>query len=106
MWMRGGLLSGRQMRSPVPVHSASPSESCTSGRQSAALGLAVSENQYIEVSGARPSRAMSLRRNSACSISITTPLPRVILNEHAPATEGPSSRAWTVTVSAGWSASI
>ena len=31
---RRGLFSGRQMRSPLPVHSARPSESWTSGRQS------------------------------------------------------------------------
>ena len=70
--VRGGLLSGRQMRSPVPVHIARPSESCTSGRQSIAVGFAVSEYQYIEVSGAMPKRATSLRRKNRCSISITT----------------------------------
>ncbi len=49
--IRGGLLSGRQMRSPAPVQSARPSESWISGRQSMAVGFAVSEYQYMEVSG-------------------------------------------------------
>src|SRR3546814_3463654 len=51
-----GLLSGRQSRSPAPVQSASPSESWTSGRQSTRYGRLPSENQYIDVSGARPRR--------------------------------------------------
>ena len=54
--MCGGLLSGRQSRSPLPVHIARPSESWTSGRQSIAVSFLVSENQYIEVSGAMPKR--------------------------------------------------
>jgi hypothetical protein len=60
--VRGGLLSGRQIRSPPPVHMASPSESWTSGRQSTAPGFAFSEYQYIEVSGAMPNRLTSRRR--------------------------------------------
>src|SRR3546814_5943769 len=47
--VRGGLLSGRQMRSPSPFHIARPSESWTSGRQSTAVCLRVSENQNIDV---------------------------------------------------------
>ena len=74
--MRGGSFSGRQMRSPLPVHRARPSESCTSGRQSVAVPLAVSENQYIDVAGAMPKRSMSLRRKMAVSMSITTPFVR------------------------------
>ena len=61
------------MRSPVPVHIASPSESCTSGRQSMAVGFSVSENQYIEVSGAMPS-ARRRGAGTAASMSIITPL--------------------------------
>ena len=85
----GGLLSGRQMRSPAPVHIARPSESCTSGRQSIAVAFIVSENQYIEVSGAMPKRddvlcAVKMR----ASMSITTPLPRVIRKAKAPVTRG------------------
>jgi hypothetical protein len=57
--IRGGLLSGRQMRSPAPVQSARPSESWISGRQSIAVGFAVSEYQYIEVRGAMPRRSTS-----------------------------------------------
>ena len=41
------------------VHIERPSESCTSGRQSTAVGFFVSENQYIDVRGAMPKRAMS-----------------------------------------------
>ncbi len=59
--VRGGLLSGRQARSPRPVQMASPSESWTSGRQSTAVGFLFSEYQYIDVSGATPKRWMSLR---------------------------------------------
>ena len=54
--IRGGLLSGRQMRSPVPVHMARPSESWISGRQSMAVVFDFSEYQYMEVSGAMPRR--------------------------------------------------
>ena len=54
--IRGGLLSGRQSRSPLPDHISSPSESCTSGRQSMAVSFLVSEYQYIEVKGAMPKR--------------------------------------------------
>ena len=67
------------MRSPLPFHIARPSESCTSGRQSTPAGLVVSEYQYIDVSGTSPSRAMSRRRNSVLSMSITTALPRRIV---------------------------
>ncbi len=76
--VRGGLFSGRSARSPAPVQSARPSESWTSGRQSTAVALAFSEYQYIEVSGAMPSRSTSLRRWISLSISIVTPLPRCI----------------------------
>ena len=55
--MCAGLLSGRQMCSPLPVHIARPSESWTSGRQSMPARFTVSEYQYIVVSGARPSRS-------------------------------------------------
>ena len=54
--MRGGLLSGRHRRSPLPDHIDRPSESCTSGRQSIAVCFLVSEYQYIDVSGAMPKR--------------------------------------------------
>ena len=54
--IRGGSFNGRQSRSPLPDHISSPSESCTSGRQSIAVGFAVSEYQYIEVKGAMPKR--------------------------------------------------
>ena len=76
--MAFGLFSGRQMRSPAPFHIVSPSESCTSGRQSMAVGLTVSEYQYIDVSGASPSRATSLRRNSRASMSMITAASRFI----------------------------
>ncbi len=57
-----GLNSGRQMRSPPPVHIASPSLSWISGRQSVAVsGGRPSPYQYMLVSGAMPSRSMSLR---------------------------------------------
>ena len=72
--IRDGLFSGRQMCSPLPVQIARPSESWISGRQSTAVGFAVSEYQNIEVSGAMPSRSIGLRRNSAASMSMTTPL--------------------------------
>ena len=65
--IRGGLLSGRQMRSPAPVHIARPSESWTSGRQSIAVGFAVSEYQYIEVSGAMPRRGDVLAQEERLS---------------------------------------
>ena len=68
--MRGGLLSGRHSRSPLPVHIARPSESCTSGRQSIAVSFFVSEYQYIEVSGAMPKRETCARVNSVDSMSI------------------------------------
>jgi hypothetical protein len=42
------------------------------GRQSTAVDLSVSENQYMDVSGAMPRRATSRRRKSAQSISIST----------------------------------
>ena len=66
------------MCSPLPVHMARPSLSWISGRQSTAVGLTVSEYQNIEVSGATPSRSIDLRRESDASISITTPLVRVM----------------------------
>ena len=58
----------------------SPSESCTSGRQSIAVSFLVSENQYIEVSGAMPKRETAARVNSVASMSMMTPLPRCIRN--------------------------
>ena len=76
--IRGGLLSGRHSRSPLPDHISSPSESCTSGRQSIAVSFLVSENQYIEVSGAMPKRDTCARTNSDAWMSMMTPLPRVI----------------------------
>src|SRR5258707_14275685 len=69
-----GLFNGRQMRSPAPVHRASPSESCTSGRQSTAVGLIVSENQDIELIGGIPKRLISLRRKTVAPTSIQTAL--------------------------------
>ena len=75
---RFGLFNGRHKRSPAPVHMLNPSESCTSGRQSIAVGFAVSENQNIEVSGATPKRVKAPRKCSEQSMSMTTPLPRVI----------------------------
>ena len=81
MWkIRVGLLSGRQMRSPAPFQIASPSESCTSGRQSAIFSRPYSAYQNIEVSGATPMRSMSCRRNKWFSMSITTPPVRKIRN--------------------------
>lgn len=71
---RGGLFSGRQIRSPPPVAISSPSLSCTSGRQSGdtmRLGL---PNQNIEVSGAIPSRSTSPRRKTVASTSWMMPL--------------------------------
>ena len=77
---RGGLLSGRHNRSPAPVAMARPSESWISGRQSGALARFVSENQYMLVSGAMPSRATLRRRNSRASTSPHTPLPLCQMN--------------------------
>ena len=91
--MRGGLLSGRHSRSPLPDHIARPSESWTSGRQSIAVSFLVSENQYIEVSGAMPKRETWARVNIVAWMSITTPLARVIRNRNAPTIEGPSISA-------------
>ena len=75
--MRGGLLSGRHSRSPLPDHIDRPSESCTSGRQSIAVCFFVSEYQYIDVSGAMPKRETAARTNRVDSMSIVTPLPRL-----------------------------
>src|SRR5260370_37025613 len=86
-----GLFNGRQMRSPAPVHRASPSESCTSGRQSTAVGFIVSENQYIELMGAVPKRLISLRRNTVAPSSLQTALPLRISNREAPAKLGTST---------------
>src|SRR5260370_40799551 len=80
----GGLFNGRQMRSPAPVHRASPSESCTSGRQSTAVGLIVSENQYIELMGAIPQRLISVRRNHLLSTSIQNASALRISSRQAP----------------------
>jgi hypothetical protein len=96
---RGGLLRGRQMRSPAPVHSASPSESWISGRQSIAVLFAFSEYQYMEVSGAMPRRSMSSRRYSAFSTSMMTALARRMVKRKAPETLAPSRSAQTTTVS-------
>src|SRR5258708_17892877 len=68
-----GLFNGRQMRSPAPVHRASPSESCTSGRQSTAVWFIFSENQYIQLIGAIPKRLISFRRNNLAPTSIQNP---------------------------------
>ena len=57
----GGSISGRQMRSPLPVHSASPSLSWISGRQSGEQGCSFSPYQYMLVIGAMPNCAISLR---------------------------------------------
>jgi hypothetical protein len=78
--IRGGLLRGRQMRSPLPVHRAKPSESWISGRQSTAVVLAFSEYQYMEVRGAIPRRPTSWRRNTAASISMMTAAARFMSN--------------------------
>ena len=78
--IRGGLLSGRQMRSPLPVHSASPSESWISGRQSTAVAFAFSEYQYIEVRGAMPRRLTSWRMKTLLSMSMTIAAARCITN--------------------------
>ena len=91
--MRGGLLSGRHRRSPLPDHIARPSKSWTSGRQSIAVSFLVSENQYIEVKGAMPKRVTWARVNIAASISITTPLARVMRKRNAPTIDGPSISA-------------
>ena len=73
MWkIRVGLLSGRQIRSPAPFQIASPSESWTSGRQSAIFSRPYSAYQNIEVKGATPIRSMSWRRNRWFSMSMTT----------------------------------
>ena len=71
--IRGGLLSGRQMRSPVPLHMASPSELWISGRQST-TAFDFSEYQYMEVSGAMPRRATSWRMKTVLSTSMITDL--------------------------------
>ena len=76
--IRGGLLSARHSRSPLPDHISSPSESCTSGRQSIAVSFLVSEYQYIEVHGAMPKRDTCARTKSDDWMSMMTPLPRVI----------------------------
>ncbi len=62
MKTEGGSISGRQMRSPLPVHSARPSLSWISGRQSAAYCAHFRRYQYMLVSGAMPSRAISVRK--------------------------------------------
>ena len=69
---RGALLSGRQMRSPLPVQIASPSESWISGRQSAACVRLCSPYQNMLENGAMPRRLMSRRAKSSTSMSMTT----------------------------------
>ncbi len=69
----GGLISGRQMCSPLPVHIASPSLSWISGRQSVANLLSLAPYQNMLVSGAIPRRATSVRANSSAVTSITAP---------------------------------
>ena len=64
------------MRSPLPVHMARPSESWISGRQSMAVFLDFSEYQYIDVSGAMPSRLTSWRMKIVLSISMITDFAR------------------------------
>src|SRR5260221_13466255 len=67
-----GLFNGRQMRSPAPVHRASPSESCTSGRQSTAVGLDVLGNQYMQIIGAVPKGMVTLGSNNLAPTSMPT----------------------------------
>ncbi|MNT59398.1 hypothetical protein D3C72_1969030 [compost metagenome] len=58
-----------------------------------AVGLMVSEYQYIDVSGTRPRRDTSRRRNTRASMSMITALPRCMTNLNTPVTLGPSSSA-------------
>jgi hypothetical protein len=57
------------------------------------VSFLVSENQYIEVSGAMPKRVTWARVKSAASMSITTPLVRAMRKRNAPTIEGPSISA-------------
>ena len=52
----GGDCSGRHSRSPLPDHIARPSEIMDLGARVDRGLFLVSENQYIEVSGAMPKR--------------------------------------------------
>ncbi len=71
---RGGLFSGRQIRSPEASCISSPSLSWISGRQSGPTKWLFLPYQNIEVSGAIPSRSIACpRRNSAASMSWNTP---------------------------------
>src|SRR3546814_10653717 len=69
--VRGGLLSGRQMRSLSPFHIARPSESWTSGGTSTAVCLKVSDNQNIDVARAMTSRATLARVDSERLVATT-----------------------------------
>ena len=69
-----GLISGRQIHSPLLLATIRPSLSWTSGRKSPFCGW-FSPNRYIEVSGASASVATGARMNRRTRVSTTVSAP-------------------------------